>query len=353
MDIWKWVEDLAEELEQQGQCRLAQLIYAIPHYTCEDEHSLVDALVPEALALARSVGNTWLEVYFRHWNLQSRLFHRYEVAGLMPEAVELLEFAHREENSQCPQSICAAQDFAKCYGLLDGPGYVEERLEVLAETFEKIDATWPCFICLTGEYLEALHDDGRFEEALAFLEQQEKTLLLAGEKGDLLNIAHAETLIALKRFDEADEWAQKSNNPGGGKDFILRKTINLARIAAHQKRFEDAKRNLPEFDEIAQTHSHYKNWAEAAYLLATQGGISNDRRLNGTFCYMADELSRYGVIREAITLIIQQAELAVQRKRLFTAQRCCETIEQLIPRLRKPLDAPELLVTLRSKLSSR
>ncbi len=52
----------------------------------------MDATYPEALALAREARNPWLEVFVRHWNLQSRVLHRHEVADWMSEAVSLLQF---------------------------------------------------------------------------------------------------------------------------------------------------------------------------------------------------------------------------------------------------------------------
>src|SRR5690348_12628524 len=134
MDIWEWVERARQEAEDAGNLRLATLIERIPYYVTDDEHAQLDAVFPEALALAREAKNPWLEVFFRHWNLQSRILHRVQVSEWIGEAVHLLEFAHREETKGCPQSVCATQDLANCYGHMDGPGYVPERLAVAAET---------------------------------------------------------------------------------------------------------------------------------------------------------------------------------------------------------------------------
>lgn len=352
MDIWKWVTDTQAALYEQGHNRLADLISELPHSTVDNNHTQVDAIVPEALSLARNLGHSWLEVFIRHWNLQSRLFHRHEVNDLLPEAVALLEFAHREENSDCPQSVCAVQDLAKCYALMDGPGYVEERLEVVTENFEKIDATWPCFTCLTGEYVEALYDAGRYEEILSFLDQQTKALLDADQYGKDLKSSRVAALIQLKRYDEAEQYARESEHESGGQDALMVKQLQLARIAAHQKQFDKAKELLYDFAEIAPNHSKYKDWSETALLLALQGVIPNDWHLNRAFQYMADELTHHGVIREAIAIRHKQAELAMKRGRLQTAERCCEAIEDLIPRLRIPLDAPNILEELRRTIVS-
>ncbi len=152
MDIWKWVEEVQDELVHQGHHRMAHLMRVLPSYTVNENHAQLDALVPEALALARAVKNPWIEIFVRHWNLQSRVAHRHEVSGMLPEAVSLVEFAHRDDSRDCPQSICVVQNLTNCYDQMDGPGYVEERLAVAKETLAKIDATWPCFSCISSEY---------------------------------------------------------------------------------------------------------------------------------------------------------------------------------------------------------
>src|SRR5690606_5894231 len=145
MDIWKWVNETYRELDEAGHERLGDLIWAIADATCDDRHQEVDAIYPEALALARQVESSWLELYFRHWYLQSRILHRYEVSAFLSEAVDLVDFAHQEANLACPQSRCASQNLACAYGYIDGPGYVEERLEVAKEALGRINARWPCW----------------------------------------------------------------------------------------------------------------------------------------------------------------------------------------------------------------
>jgi len=84
MDIWRWVNDAEEELARSGRKRLAELIEVIPGYVVNHKHVQLDAVVPEALALAREAKNPWLEVFIRHWNLQSRILHRHEVKEFLP-----------------------------------------------------------------------------------------------------------------------------------------------------------------------------------------------------------------------------------------------------------------------------
>src|SRR5690606_38392392 len=86
MDIWRWVVEYAQTLARDGNLRLAQLLMKLPEATCEDRHTEVDAMVPEALALVRAQKNPWAEVYVRHWHLQSKVLHRHQVAECLPEA---------------------------------------------------------------------------------------------------------------------------------------------------------------------------------------------------------------------------------------------------------------------------
>lgn len=260
MDIWKWVTELQEDLEKNGQERLASLIQVVPHYSVNDEHEQVDSFIPEALALTKQIRHPWLELYFRHWHLQSRILERYEGQSALGDAVHLVEFAHREETKGCPQAICSIQDLSSCYGIIDGCGYAEERLQVVKETLDKIDASWPCFHCLSSEYADALYDQNRHEEGIAFLENQlvqvrkvQKTEsaynFLSGKVNHLLELGkYQEALeILLKIEEEAQE------DKGRHVTYKINKSCTLSYL----KRYAEAKEILPPLEEIQKTPSHY------------------------------------------------------------------------------------------------
>jgi tetratricopeptide (TPR) repeat protein len=351
MDIWNWVDEAQAELIKQKHHRLALLMDLLPHYTNNEYHAEMDAIVPEALALARALKSPWIEVFIRHWNLQSRVLHRHEITEMLPEAVSLLEFANRDDTRDCPQSICAVQDITSCYGQADGPGYVEERLSIAKEALEKIDATWACFSCISEEYAAALLDGKRYEEALSFLEQPAQALLLTKQYRKYFNIRGkwVEALIRLQRYEEAYAF-NKEGYLWGDK---LTQTLEKALITAYLGRYDDAERALPNFEKIVKTPNHYVDWAEAARLLAEAAVIRNDWHLNAKFQSMCDRLSHHGIIRKAFTIALWQADLALKRGQTNTASRCCDRAEALIPRLRKPLDAPEVLEEMRSQILSQ
>ncbi|MCJ8273883.1 MAG: hypothetical protein MJK04_31355, partial [Psychrosphaera sp.] len=127
MDIWQWVYDVQAQLRVNGDTALLEAMDSISSLTCDDQHDKVDVMYPMALSLARKHDNPWIEVYMRHWYLQSQVLHRHNAKGMISEAIDLLEFSSKDNTKDCPQSICVVQDLASCYGKSDGPGFVEER----------------------------------------------------------------------------------------------------------------------------------------------------------------------------------------------------------------------------------
>src|SRR5215470_6884973 len=108
MDIWAWLRDAESDLRKSGHARLADLVDELPTACCDGNHERVESMVPEALALARAVKHPWLEVFLRHWLLQSRVLHRHDVSrDTLTQAVSLLELSSRPEARECPQSVCA------------------------------------------------------------------------------------------------------------------------------------------------------------------------------------------------------------------------------------------------------
>ena len=164
MDIWNWVEKLQDDLGEAGQAQSAQLLTRLTDEVCELRLDRVDALLPEARALGKTLGNPWLDVFVGHWDMRNRVGNRLEGESALGDAVALFERAHRADTVECPQSICVTQDLAACYGNIDGPGWVPERIEVCEETLARIDPSWACFQCLSCEKADALLDDGNRSE---------------------------------------------------------------------------------------------------------------------------------------------------------------------------------------------
>lgn len=63
MDIWRWVIDLGRSEREAGRPALERLVDALPAAVVDDEYARAAALVPEGIALARSMRSPWLEVF--------------------------------------------------------------------------------------------------------------------------------------------------------------------------------------------------------------------------------------------------------------------------------------------------
>ena len=339
MDIWAWVEDFTEQLAKQGQQRLAYELLHLPSLVVDNRHDEVDRLVPSLLGAAREMEHRWLEVYVRHWNLQSRVLKRYEVRGLLPEAIDLLDFANQDDTKSCPQSICVVQDLANCYADTDGPAYGQERLDVAEETLGRIDPSWPCFRCISSEYASALVDLERPQEALDFCNQQLAAIGPTGNPYDFRD-SKVEALMALGRLEEALAFNTKAENPGGGDSWIVHKTIDQARLLARLGRHDEAKEILPGFDAIIETPAYFRDWADAMQHLVSANHVANDWQLDLNLRVMAFRLEDNGALRDAWHLQHMRLNLALERQRPWVARHALEAMQRIAGELERPLDAP-------------
>ena len=339
MDIWAWVNDFTEQLEKDGEPRLAFEIRHLPSLVVDNRHDEVDRMVPGLLAAARNLKHRWLEVYVRHWNLQSRVLQRSEVKGVLPEAVDLLDFANQEDTRSCPQSICVVQDLASCYAETDGPGYGKERLDVAQETLARIDPTWPCFQCISSEYASALLDLGRHQEALDFCHQQ---LAATGPSANPYDFrgAKVEALIALGRFDEALAFNGDAENPGEGESWTTHKAIDQSRILSRLGRYEEAKAILPAFEAIIDTPSFFRDWCDATEQLIRAGQLDNDWEIDLLLRVMGLQLEDNGALRNAWIIHRRRVGLSLDRGRPWVARHAVQAMRRVIKEMERPLDAP-------------
>lgn len=112
MDIWDWVIRLENDLEEAGQEHASRIIEQVTTEILDLNIGKADALIPEAIALSRSLKNPWLEVFFRHWEMRNRIGNKSEGEAALADVVSLFEFAHRDETITCPQTVCVTQDLS-------------------------------------------------------------------------------------------------------------------------------------------------------------------------------------------------------------------------------------------------
>lgn len=355
MDIWQWVHDIDGELRRAGQQRLADLLRRLPAATVDDHHDRVDALAPEALALARTAGLPWVEVFVRHWHLQSRVLHRCQGDMALGEAVALVDYAHGEAARGCPQAVCTVQDLAACYSQVDGPGWARERADVARETLARIDPSWPCFICISCELSGALRDQGDPTAALALLDAQQRQLVAAGQGRERTSLLgeRVSCLIALGRVDDALV-ACEDAIANGRRDESQRRSrqIDLARIYARMGRGDDALRHLPVPEDILPTPSHYEPYTDALVHLVRIGARANDVALGRLLQRFVARLRLNGSHRMPFDIAAAAADLAIQRGSPAVAALHLATMEDLAARLRQLGSAAARLEQLRLSLET-
>ncbi|MCP3040289.1 hypothetical protein K6X12_14505 [Xanthomonas euvesicatoria pv. allii] len=339
MEIWNWVEKLQDDLGEAGQPQNAQLLTRLTDHICDLQIDRAEALLPEARALGKTLANPWLEVFVGHWEMRNRVGNLCEGERALGDAVALFERAHRADAVECPQSVCVTQDLAACYANIDGPGWVEERIEVCDETLGRIDPSWSCYQCLSCEKADALLDDGRGDAALQYLEQQSQAILdHGGEIYDgvpdmrisiLLALGRAQEALALVEQRERDaaregaEWANCSQP----------RRLQKARALALLQRDDEAMEALLPWREIAPRYRLH--WLRAVAVLVARAPERNSWDLGSRVQQMLDHYAQVGAHR----ILIEAAELAIglalQRGAVWTARRHLALARAHLPKLRQ------------------
>jgi len=349
MDIWAWTRDVQRELDEAGQSRLADLIDELPSVVVDEDLAQAEAIVPEALALAREAGLPWVEVFVRHWDLQRRDGGHRD----LPDAVSLFEFSHREENLGCPQSVCSVQDLTLAYDAADDVGYAPQRQEVSAETLRRIDPSWACWSCISGEHASALVDGGRPQEALDFLAAQRAAAKSMGAKlstepVDAAVEAHLQIgnpQAGLAEIDGADK-----ADPEPSRKFALQRALARARCHAAAGDLEAARDALPAYDAIADLPGNHRDWVRVVEQLAG-GPWPNDWRVGAAIAPLLAAQVQQGRSRSAIDVAAAQARLALARGARATAGRALRIARAEQPRLVAAHGADELLADLERQLA--
>ncbi len=354
MDIWAWVHKLYTELEEAGQGRTAELLFQIPNLICDRNASEAEALMPEALAAAKALNNPWVEIFFRHWNMRLRLGEYGEGEVALAEAVSLLEFAYRKGNEECPQSVCAVQDIAACYGKVDGVGWAPERRAVCEETIARITPEWPCFSCLSEQYIVALEDEGRFQEAFTYMEKSYAAMKQAGksfERGDyhtqyrlLYRLGKTEQALAELLELEGKEFAGDNLRVMNEGSFL--KALFLAELG----RAEEAWDVLLPWKDAAP--ARYPMWSHIVYLLALLNNEQNTWGLGGSLKRCLDHAHRVQAHRHVMEVGERHVRLALMRGAVGCARRALAIMEEHLPKLRAPFEATTRIAALKKELEA-
>ena len=357
MDIWNWVEKLQGDLRQAGQAQNAHLLNRLADEVSELQIDRVDALLPEARALGKALDNPWVDVYVGHWALRNRVGNRVEGESALGEAVALFERAHRDDTLECPQSICVTQDLAACYGNIDGPGWVPERIEVCDETLGRIDPSWACFQCLSCEKADALLDDGRGQAALDYLQAQADAVEACGKEvfdsfpemqiKILLGMGRAEEALLLIEKREAEVAASGEYEPA---NCTVPRRLSKAWALAQLGRDEEAVQQLVPWSELTPTY--WRLWANTAAALCRRDPARNTWDLGTRFNTVIEHFAEVGSHRLLIEVAALSLELALQRGARWVALRQLELARTHLAQLRQDRGAAALVADLAARIDA-
>ncbi|HVF04087.1 MAG TPA: tetratricopeptide repeat protein [Frankiaceae bacterium] len=344
MDVWAWVYDAYHQLREDGHDRLADVIRDIPGAALSGDSARTEALCADALALSAGLDVPWLPVFVRHWRLQHRTAVRGEGAVVLTEAVEALEAAHAPETAGCPQAVCTVQDLSICYGRTDGPGWADERIDVVVETLGRIDPSWPCWRCLHDEWALALVHQGRPEEAL--------TKVVADPDQDNIAVLLTALVAAGRDIDAAE----------AGERYLTRTDVNVtaprrAEVAtlvalayARAGQHEAAVAALPA---AAETNlDDHASWVRAVESLVAAGAAPNTHHLGAAVWRMVEAQRAAGCWFDTVLCALAYVRLAVARGRTWPARRGVEVLQEVLPSLRDPRPVADEVAELAAAVTS-
>ncbi len=335
MNIWSWVHSSCFDLYEEGHFRLAELMTELPSAVCDGDHEQAEAMVAEALPLARAIEKPWLEIFLRHWLAQSRILYRRDVTQGLSEVVSLFEFANREQNQDCPQSVCVSQDVCSAYGVLDGPGFGEERLKVSTETLSRINSNWPCYACISAEHSSALMDLGRYEQAQAFCEAQ---LAQLGNDASQPRLVLAEALYAQAKYKEAVSTLNFKVPSHAGRKNRQRQRLLRTMCFLQLDKVQQALAQRISVSNLSLelSPSEFVMFAQCELLVCQRAPEAALNDLDRQLIAMRDQLRASGALFDQVQLSLTLLELALLHANHSAAAQYRADIEALAPMLRQP-----------------
>ena len=308
MDIWGWFNTELDSL-YESEPDLARKLDSLAHATTQKNHAYIDAIVPELVATTRSQGHVWMEIFVRHWWLQSKVARRFDVEGALSEAVDLLERAHRPDAEGCPQAICVTQDLCIAYGMIDGPGFAEERLKAAEETLAKIDPNWPCWRCISSEAATALHDAGRHQEAIDYLARSNAASRQAGTDSSPYNLI--DPYLELGLLEQALEQVENREILAEGEFGRDLWAIDRSRVLARLEEYDEAMDLLPDWRRLEDTAGLFWPYSDALAQLIRVGMRDWDVPTAAQVAHMVSTLRRHGAWEYVFRVTVLWAETLV------------------------------------------
>ncbi|MEV4100099.1 tetratricopeptide repeat protein [Nonomuraea sp. NPDC049649] len=351
VDIWAWVGETQQQLSEAGNVGLAMALGDLPAQAYEGRYPQLDVMAPAIAQQAETLEQPWLEFYARYWHLVGRIGDRAQGAVAIEDAESLLEFAQREDVRDCPATPAAVEALALTWANADGPGYAAQRLELLAPAIEQADPSGPAYSGLVTQYVSALIDADRTEEALTYAKSAAERLQAAGREASWeLGAESARALLAAGRAEDALKALQAAT--GFQADDPVAKEhrdgVRRALILATLDRLNEAVDALPDLDVVGEHPRVFVEWAQAVSKLSGSAQITNTWQLGRVLRQWIDYFGMMGGYRARVELALVAGDLAVARQGVWQAKALADLAESAAAELRDDTGVAERVAALRA-----
>ncbi|MFC4059418.1 tetratricopeptide repeat protein [Planomonospora corallina] len=349
VDIWAWVGDIQRQLHEAGNTNLAMAIGGIPAQALEGRYGQLDMLAPAVAQEAEKLGLPWLEFYARYWHLIGRVGDRAQGAVALDDARALAEFARREDVRDCPSAPGAVEALVLALANTDGPGHAAERMELLAAA--GIEPGSPAYAAYAEQYVAALVDAGRAEEAVAHAESAVEKLGGAGREASWeLGAASARSLLAAGRPQDALTAldAAAGFKPDDPVAKAYREGVLRALVLATLDRTPEAVEALPDLDVVGDHPRVWVEWARAVLKLASSEQITNTWQLGRILKQWIDYFAVMGAHRARVELALVAGDLAMDRKGIWQARLLADLAQSAAFELKDPAAVTDRIAGLRA-----
>ncbi|SEL68338.1 hypothetical protein [Nonomuraea pusilla] len=351
VDIWAWVGETQQQLSEAGNVGLAMALGDLPAQAYEGRYPQLDVMAPAIAQQAEALELPWLEFYARYWHLVGRIGDRAQGAVAIDDAQQLLAFAEREDVRDCPSTPAAVEALAVAWANTDGPGYAAQRLELLGRHLDGLSPERPAFVGLVTQYVSALTDAGRADEAVAYAESAVERLRIAGHEASWdLGAESARALLAAGRAEDALDALQaasglKADDPVAKEH---RDGVRRALILASLGRMSESVDALPDLDVVGDHPRVFVEWSRAVSLLAPSGKITNTWQLGRVLRQWIDYFGMMGGYRARVELALVAGDLAVGRQGVWQARLLADLAESGAAELRETEGLAERVAALRA-----
>ena len=337
--IWDWIYRYFGDLYDQGQDEMVEKLDNFSSIAYDKDQDAVEAAFPELIAFARSEDNKWLEIYLRHWRMQSYVNTNHDPRKLVPEVLDLLAFCQDEDTKTCPQSVCVIDDITDVYAAIDAPGFAPERCEMLEDTLRDLSPGRECYQCMTLSYVDALTDQGQPEKALEVWKANSKQNL------DIVQGDHfyrylasmvVRSMINAGHHEDASELIEKCTPPqaDGVADLRCLKVRNFMALGKVDKA-------RTEFDALLNTDIDDIPIAE--FICAVRDIGDEVESCETHLLTLANFALERGRMREAFDSASLGLDMAVKSKQNETAQKLLNVMSEARQGLHRSLGADETL----------